>query len=224
MDDSSADRLWSYCPAIKIKDGLIEFEARNKFFSLDNKPGLFLDFSALANDNQILEFAKKHGPLNKGWLQEDVKLWRDAISLMSHGLPQAQMIVKQDTRLINVNETLMRLRLLIDDNIDDTRAVTTSRGKIAIMPKSLLAAMWLNFARWLNGDLILERCSFCQSWFEKTRNNRHFCGKRCRDGSYNGNKDEVARMSKEGKEPKEIAKTLGKDLGLIRKWIREIKS
>ncbi len=221
MESSSTDRLWSYCPAIKLSNGIIEFEARNKFFSLDNKPGLFLDFSALTNDNQILEFAKRYGPLNKGWMQEDLKTWRDAISLMSKGLPQAQMIVTQDSRLTNANETLMRLRLLIDDNIDDTRAITTAGGKIAIMPKSLLAAMWLNFAKWLNGDLILERCSFCQSWFEKTHHNRHFCDGRCKAGSYNANKDEVSRMSKEGKSPKEIAKTLGKDLGLIRKWLRE---
>jgi len=56
--------------------------------------------------------------------------------------------------------------------------------QLGIVPKNLLGAMWLQFARVIEGELQYERCAECGQWFhvkpKGNRSNTRFCRPACR--------------------------------------------
>ncbi len=203
----------AYYPAVRLSNGAIQFDDKHKVLCLDMKPGLFMDFAELKTDLQIFEFAKKHGQMF-GKHEESIAWWRQHIEQMA----KAVKSVSVTDRSIDVKD----LVALINSHLtEEVAAEFHADGTMAIVPKDLQTAMWIQFGRCWNGKIRIERCVHCQSWFSKTHSEKKFCSGTCRTAAYEANKDEVNRMAKSGKSPKEIAKTLGKDLGLVKKWIKE---
>ena len=65
------------------------------------------------------------------------------------------------------------------------------RLRLAIVPDSLISALWLQFARAVEGDESHRRCDFCRRWFEvgaEVRADAKYCSNSCRQKSYRRNK------------------------------------
>jgi hypothetical protein len=54
------------------------------------------------------------------------------------------------------------------------------KRKIYLLPRNLLAAMWLMFLWEVIGEVRPRRCPCCEEWFDPKRSTRLTCGDRCR--------------------------------------------
>jgi hypothetical protein len=91
-----------------------------------------------------------------------------------------------------------------------------------MVPKSLIAALWIQTAKAIEGNRKYRQCDECQKWFEVAGDRRadaRFCSDACRFKSYRKRREEAGRLSKEGLAVKEIAKRLGSDVKTVRGWI-----
>ena len=77
---------------------------------------------------------------------------------------------------------------------------TEGRRILRIVPRSLLGAMWLQFAQTLDGSRFHKPCKECSKWFEvsteKTgkRTNREFCSDTCKSTNYRRRKAEALEL------------------------------
>jgi hypothetical protein len=103
------------------------------------------------------------------------------------------------------------------------------RRVLQIIPESLLSAMWLQFARWIDGDRKFRRCKECGEWFEIStkgdgfRVNREFCSDRCKSKDYRDRKQRAQRLKTTGRAVKDIARELDTDVETIKKWVTKRK-
>jgi hypothetical protein len=101
------------------------------------------------------------------------------------------------------------------------------RLKLQIIPKTLLAAMWVQFARAIDTDKTYRRCKACTRWFEvsagNSRTDRQFCSDPCKSRDYRAKKQEAIRLRGEKWTPKQIAKQLGTDVETVKGWINRAK-
>lgn len=67
-----------------------------------------------------------------------------------------------------------------------------SRLGIYLVPDSLIGALWLQFARAIDGEKQYRRCLACGAWFELSpdtaRTNRRYCNDACRSKAYRARK------------------------------------
>jgi hypothetical protein len=97
--------------------------------------------------------------------------------------------------------------------------------RLQFMPKTLLGAMWLQFARAIDGDRKYRACKECGTWFEVStadtgfRVNRLFCSDACKSKDYRDRKARVGTLKAEGRSIKEIAKELDTDVETIARWV-----
>ncbi|WP_281019562.1 hypothetical protein [Minwuia sp. IMCC3077] len=72
----------------------------------------------------------------------------------------------------------------------------TAQG-ISMKPTGLLAAMWLQFALAIDGNIDFRQCSVCRSWFEiapgRGRPEKSYCSDACRMRAYRKRKAEQAQ-------------------------------
>lgn len=99
-----------------------------------------------------------------------------------------------------------------------------------IVPDSLLAAMWLQFAHSIEGHKSFRSCKQCGKWFELSHKQsdrrtvrREFCTDQCKSRDYRRRKDMAVRLRSEGKKPLEIARELNTEIETIREWIAKRK-
>ncbi|MHB1424799.1 MAG: hypothetical protein ACYC3I_16635 [Gemmataceae bacterium] len=101
------------------------------------------------------------------------------------------------------------------------------RLNLHIVPKTLLAAMWLQLARAIDTDKTYRRCKACPRWFEvsagNSRADRLFCSDACKSRDYRTKKLEALRLRGEHKKVHQIAQILGTTPDLVKKWLHEGK-
>jgi hypothetical protein len=100
---------------------------------------------------------------------------------------------------------------------------------IQIIPDSLLAAMWLQFAQAVAGNRQHRACKECGRWFELStegdgfRINRLFCSDPCKSKDYRRRKERARSLKREGKTITVIAKELDTPIDTIKNWLSNRK-
>lgn len=96
-----------------------------------------------------------------------------------------------------------------------------------LVPRSLLGAMWLQFAQAVAGNKSYRQCEYCRKWFEvsleASRPTRLYCSNACRFKAYRKRQEDAYRLH-QGKVPlKEIATRLGTNTTTAKGWIKKGK-
>ena len=95
---------------------------------------------------------------------------------------------------------------------------------IAIIPDSLIAGIWLQFAQAIEGNKQFRQCQVCGRWFELSsrakRATAKFCSDGCRFKAYRQRKTRATELAEEGVPPTEIAVSLDTTVAQVRKWTR----
>jgi len=103
-----------------------------------------------------------------------------------------------------------------------------NREFLHIVPKSLLGAMWVQFAQAVANDKKYRNCSTCGKWFEiapdTARTSRTHCSEACKSRAYRHRQARARDLAREGRSPSEIAIEVGSDLKTVKKWLKQAKN
>jgi len=83
---------------------------------------------------------------------------------------------------------------------------------LRLIPKNLLGALWLQFARAVDGGKEYRICSYCPLWIEPSENGRvtrRYCSTRCRRKAFDARKRKVRDLRARGVPVSRIAGRLG---------------
>ncbi len=98
-----------------------------------------------------------------------------------------------------------------------------NRLYLRIVPKNLMGAMWLQFARGIDGNKDYRRCRACGKWFEisleANRPTRFFCKDGCRYKVYRERITAAQQLHFEGVSIQEIAGRLDTHTATVEGWI-----
>lgn len=90
-------------------------------------------------------------------------------------------------------------------------------------PKSLIGALWLQFARSIEVGAEYRRCVVCGKWFElvtrEVKRTRLYCSSACRFKQYRERQKSAVEAYVAGRAVDDIARELGTDTETVRKWI-----
>jgi hypothetical protein len=96
---------------------------------------------------------------------------------------------------------------------------------LQVIPKSLLGALWLQFALAVGGNKKYRACGTCGQWFELSpdiaRTTKHFCSDACRSRAYRGRKERAQLLAAEGKSLKDIAEQLESEVKTVKGWLKQ---
>jgi hypothetical protein len=67
----------------------------------------------------------------------------------------------------------------------------TSESKMSLMPRTLEAALWLQFAESFLRNKPRKQCEQCKAWFEPLRHDQKFCGATCRVRNFRSNEEQA---------------------------------
>jgi len=97
------------------------------------------------------------------------------------------------------------------------------RQSLHVVPESLVAALWLQFAKAIEGDKEYRQCEQCNRWFEvaaEKREDAKFCQNACRSKAYRERQKTARKLRSEGVPVREIARRLESDTKTITRWIK----
>ncbi len=98
------------------------------------------------------------------------------------------------------------------------------RQSLHVVPTSLAAALWLQFARTIEGDKEHRQCEQCNRWFEvaaEKREDAKFCQNACRSKAYRERQKTARKWRTEGVTVREIARRLESDTKTITRWTKK---
>jgi hypothetical protein len=106
--------------------------------------------------------------------------------------------------------------------------MTVDRNELALslVPKDLLAGLWLQLAGAIQGRLECRKCLACDNWFEVSREDQGYrrrrttCSDPCRSHLYRDRKKDARRLHERGCTLKEIAAAVGSTPGTVRGWLK----
>jgi hypothetical protein len=124
------------------------------------------------------------------------------------------------------------LRRLVNQslNVHASRAQLTwdrssGRERVRIVPRSLIAAIWLQFSLAIDGKRTYRECPVCHEPFEVggegARADSVYCGRSCNLKAYRARQQRARELSAQGKAPREIAAELDSDVKTIKGWLRK---
>ena len=90
------------------------------------------------------------------------------------------------------------------------------------VPRSLISAIWVQFARAIEGNRTFSQCAHCSRWFEEAtekRSDAKFCTDACRYKAYRRRQVKARELSNNGKSVHEIAAELDSDVKTVKGWI-----
>lgn len=96
-------------------------------------------------------------------------------------------------------------------------------------PKSLLGAMWWQFARLLTGEASHRKCKVCGRLMELSTNgegfraDRLFCSPACKTKDHRLRVKETKQLRADGKSLRELADHFGQPLSVIKNWLTKKK-
>jgi len=101
---------------------------------------------------------------------------------------------------------------------------------LRLLPRDLLAALWLQLAWAVSGNRDYHVCKKCGRWFEVSKRQldhrtvrRLFCSDPCKSADYRDNKTKAQALGATGMSPKQIAAELGKSVETVRAWTKKRK-
>jgi hypothetical protein len=103
--------------------------------------------------------------------------------------------------------------------------VQLERQVFRIMPKVLLGALWLQFARVVVGDVSYRPCKACGRLLTIStehggfRADREFCGPACRQKDHRRKVRDAKELQQQGKSNREIAKHFDTSVDTIKGWL-----
>jgi hypothetical protein len=104
---------------------------------------------------------------------------------------------------------------------------TTGAFSFQVEPRSLLGALWAQFALAVIDEKSFRRCKTCLRWFELApelaRTNRNYCSEACRSKAYRGRKEWARELSAQGRTPEDIARELESEPETVRSWLTTTK-
>ena len=104
-----------------------------------------------------------------------------------------------------------------------TEELPQNRLNLRIVPKNLMGAMWLQFARGIDANKDYRRCRACGDWFEisleANRPTRFFCKDACRYKFYRERIAAAQQLHSEGVSIEAIAERLDTDTASVEGWI-----
>ena len=129
-----------------------------------------------------------------------------------------------------VRPTLDFVRTSVNKLLDD-RGITNRllwdptyrTQRLHVVPTSLAAALWLQFAKTIEGDKEHRQCEQCNRWFEvaaEKREDAKFCQNACRSKAYRERQKTARKLRNEGVPVREIARRLESDTKTITRWIK----
>jgi hypothetical protein len=90
-------------------------------------------------------------------------------------------------------------------------------------PRSLLGAIYLQFAQAIHGGRKPRRCHVCGRWFDLApglnRKDRETCSGTCRTRAYRERQEEARLLREQGRSLKVIAKQLETNVKTVEKWV-----
>jgi hypothetical protein len=94
-------------------------------------------------------------------------------------------------------------------------------ASLQLAPTNLLACLWLQLAQVVSGLKAQRQCLGCRKWFEaaERRTDKLYCGDACRKQAHQEKRLLARRLHAAGKKVTEIAKELGADMAMVKKWI-----
>jgi hypothetical protein len=105
----------------------------------------------------------------------------------------------------------------------------TGKQVIRIVPKNLLGAMWLQFARAMAGEASYRQCRACGKWITISteehghRKHRVFCSAACRQRDHRAKVAEAHRLQGEGWTVRQIARHFDTTTETIKNWLTKEK-
>jgi hypothetical protein len=97
---------------------------------------------------------------------------------------------------------------------------------LRLVPDSLLACIWLQFAAAVANNTAFRQCGQCDLWFELLadggRTTKQFCSGSCRTRAHRTRQDNACQLHRRGKSLKEIAAAMGADVPTVRKWLKRL--
>ena len=97
--------------------------------------------------------------------------------------------------------------------------------RMSFSPSTLLTAMWLQFALSVEQDEDFRKCRECGKWFALApgtgRADKEFCSSACRSKAYRKRQAEARALHQRGLPINAIAKQLGVEKQIVRKWISD---
>src|SRR5579872_2624654 len=100
---------------------------------------------------------------------------------------------------------------------------TAKAGEVHAVPRTLFAALCLQFALALAGNKNYQQCVSCGKWFELlpgvNRADRQTCSQTCRTRVYRQRKERALALHAEGKTARAIARELEAKVDAVVKWI-----
>ena len=133
-------------------------------------------------------------------------------------LPQAALLTVQSAINHELGIDGATPRLMYEQGPD--------RLGLRIVPKSLHAALWLQFASAVDGERDYRRCRSCRQWFQITYDNtgrrrtRVYCSNACRSRGYRGRIEEARELFVAGTSLVDISDRLGCDVDSVRQWVK----
>ena len=97
------------------------------------------------------------------------------------------------------------------------------RQRLHVVPTSLVAALWLQFAKAIEGDKEYRQCEQCSRWFEvaaEKREDAKFCQNACRSKAYRERQKTARKLRNEGVPVREIARRLDSDTKTVTRWTK----
>jgi hypothetical protein len=128
---------------------------------------------------------------------------------------------------------------LLQEKIDDRLSEETharlkwdgrrNRPVLGLAPRSLLGAMWLQFAQEVIGQASHRPCKVCGKWLTLStddygfRSDREFCSAACRQKDYRAKIKEARRLKADGWAVRRIAKQFNTTTDTIKYWLTKEK-
>lgn len=96
------------------------------------------------------------------------------------------------------------------------------------VPKTLLGAMWIQFAQAVDGKKEYRSCERCGTWFEISpaafRSHKRYCSDPCRMKNYRDRIEKTISLHKKGFSLEEISKQVGSNVKQVMTWIEKSHS
>jgi hypothetical protein len=139
---------------------------------------------------------------------------QDLVSIMDQPTPQ------RVTRAFIQNLIRTRLRDCPLDVLGDEGYNALS---VQIVPRTLLAAMWAQFAIAVAGNPEFKQCSMCTNWFQVARGARRqqsvYCSDACKTRATRERRKRAIELARRGMNHRSIAKAVGSRVETVKGWV-----
>jgi len=99
--------------------------------------------------------------------------------------------------------------------------------RVFLQPRSLLGALWIQFAAAVDSRKTFKNCAQCGAPFELSRtpetgkrSDARFCSDRCRVAHYRQRMESARQLKSQGLSPVQIARELNAEIPTVRGWLK----